>query len=422
MHKYIVSLALAGACSPHAFAEPPVPPGASLSLAAAYERVLQSNPELRAAAREIQAQDGLVIQAGSMPNPELSALIEDHKRDTRTTTFQLSQPIELGGKRGARVDAAERGRDVAMAELAIKSGELRAATTDAFYAVLVAQQRYRLAEESQQLADSSLAAASKRVLAGKSSPVDETKAGIGSATARIELAQASADLASARMRLVALWDGTEREFGGVDGQLDKIPETGPVDALMRRLQQSPGMQRARIEVERRLAMARLERTRRYPDITLSVGTKREELLGRTQATFGLALPLPMFDRNQGNLQEAVQRSDKARDELAATGIRLGSELTRAHSQLNVAREQAQLLQRDILPAAASAFDAARKGFDYGKFAFLDVIDAQRTLVQAKSQHLRALGDAYRAVAEVERLLGITLTAPPHGGSQILGKP
>ena len=105
----------------------------------------------------------------------------------------------------------------------------------------------------------------------------------------------------------------------------------------------------------------------------------------------------------------MSRTDKARDEFAAAEARLGSDLAQAHERLHAARQEAQLLQREILPGAQSVYDAATKGFEYGKFNFLEVLDAQRTLLQAKSQTLRALSEAHRAAAEIERIIG---DAPP----------
>lgn len=70
-----------------------------------------------------------------------------------------------------------------------------------------------------------------------------------------------------------------------------------------------------------------------------------------------------------------------------------------------ARTEAQLLRDDVLPGAQSAYDAATKGFELGKFDFLDVLDAQRTFFAAKSQYLRALAETYRAAADIDRLLG-----------------
>ena len=67
--------------------------------------------------------------------------------------------------------------------------------------------------------------------------------------------------------------------------------------------------------------------------------------------------------------------------------------------------EVNVLQSEVLPGAQAAFDAATKGFELGKFAYLDVLDAQRTLLQARAQYLRALADAHRSITDLDRLLG-----------------
>lgn len=387
------------------------PAGAPLLLAGALARVLQANPDLRAGAHEIDAQAGAVMQAGVAPNPELATLVEDARASARTTTVQLNVPIELGGKRMARVNAAQLGQDAAGAELAVKRNAVLASARAAFYDLLAAQQRLHIANESLALADGALAAASKRVLAGKNSPVDETRARIAAASVKLDLAQAGGELAGARQRLAALWGGSGRDIGHVQGRLDRLPAQPTLPHLMAQLDAAPALRLAQTELARRQALAQVERAGRLPDLTVSIGAKRDQQAGRNQAVFGLAIPLPLFDRNQGKLHEALQRGEKARVELDGARARLTSELAQAYEALAVAREQARLLNDDILPGAQSAYEAARTGFEYGKFALIDVIDAQRTLLQARLQHLRALADAHRACADIDSILGA------HGATQ-----
>jgi cobalt-zinc-cadmium efflux system outer membrane protein len=382
---------------------------APLTLNAALELALGANPDLSAAGRELEALDATITQAQARPNPELSALIEDTRRETRTTTLQLNQPIELGGKRGARIEAAERGRDAAFLELEAKRAEIRAAVTAAFFDVLVAQERLRLAQASVELAQRATGAASRRVTAGKVSPVEETRARVAEAAVRVERAQAASEVTTARRRLAATWGNSSPRFERAEGDPESLPPLPALADLYMRLATSPNVLRASIEVERRQALADVERSRRIPDLTISLGAKRNEELGRDQAILGVSIPIPVFNRNQGNLLEALHRTDKARDELAAAGTRLSNELAAAHERLNTARQEVALLQRDILPGAQSAYDAATKGFELGKFSFLEVLDAQRTSFQAKSQYLRALAEAHRSAAEIERILGAAST-------------
>ncbi|MDQ1833472.1 TolC family protein [Massilia scottii] len=378
---------------------------APLSLAGALSRVLQANSDLRAGVLEIDAQSGAVMQAGAAPNPELATVVDDARESTRTTTVQLNVPIELGGKRTARVNAAQLGHDAAGADLAVKRNAVLASTRAAFYDLLAAQQRQHIAGESLTLANGALAVAAKRVLAGKNSPVDETRARIAASSVKVDLAQAAGELAGAKNRLAALWGGTGRDIGRADGHLDRLPAQPSLPHLMEQLKAAPALRLAQTELARRLALSQVERAGRVPDVTLSIGAKRDQQVGRNQAVFGLAIPLPLFDRNQGKLHEALQRSEKARAELDGARARLTNELAQAHEALTVAREQAQLLNDDIVPGAQSAYEAARTGFEYGKFNFIDVIDAQRTLLQARTQHLRALADAHRAAADIDSILG-----------------
>ena len=172
----------------------------SLTLAVAIQTALDNNPELSAARLEVEATLGARTQASVFQNPTLSAQIEDLKRDTRTTTVLLSQPIELGGKRSARIEAAERATDVARVQLEGKQAELRASVTAAFFAALIAQERVLLAQRSLDLAGRGSQAATNRVLAGKVSPIEETKAKVAEAGVRLESIQARGELTTSLQR------------------------------------------------------------------------------------------------------------------------------------------------------------------------------------------------------------------------------
>jgi len=303
------------------------------------------------------------------------------------------------------VQAAARGRDSAAAELALRQAEIRAAVIDGWFAVLAAQEHVRLAQQAAELAQRAAGATARRVVAGKVSPLEETRARVAASSVQLELIRARSLLAGARQRLATLWGNPAPRFERVDGAIEALPELAPAEAMRGRLQRAPALALARSELARRQALAQVELSKRTPDLTLNVGGKRSEELGRTQAVFGISLPLPLFDRNQGSVLESARRVDKARDELAATALRLEAELAQAREEFDVARQQAQALRGDILPGAQSAYDAASTGFEYGKFGFLDVLDAQRTLLQAQTQYLNALADAHRALAVIGRILG-----------------
>ena len=379
-----------------------------LSLAKAIELALEGNPEVAAAKRQWEATEGQVLQGRSRPNPELAYSLEDTRSKTRTQSWQLNLPVELGGKRAARTKAAEKTREQAQAQLAELQATVRANVAAAYFDVLTAQERLVLARDSAALAKSSTDTVSKRVAAGKVSPVEESKARVAEAGVRVELAQAASEQRNALSRLFALLGRIDAPYTVLEGKAENLPSVPSLADLQPLISSAPGVVLARIEVDRREALTALEQSKRVPDVTVSVGMQRSNETQRNVLLFGVSVPLPIFDRNQGNLLEALKLEDKARDELQAATVRLHSEVAQGQERLSTITAEVQSLQQDVLPGAKSAYDAATIGFENGKFNFLEVLDAQRTYFTAKSQYLKALGEAHRAAADIDRLLGASM--------------
>ena len=376
-----------------------------LSLSDSLDLALKANPDIAVAIREREAIDGVKVQAATRPNPFVSTSIQDTRSATRQIYLQFNQEIELGDKRTARMEAADAFYSKADAELATKKAEIHANVVLAFYELLVAQERVTLAKSSVVVAESALDAASKRVKAGKSSPVEQTKSTVAAASSKIELVQAMTQLNNSRKRLSALWGDNAPSFERATGEVATIPEISSLSNLQSLIDSAPSVKLAKLEIDARKAMTRIERSRAIPNITISAGVVNNQEIGLNQALFGLSIPIPVFDRNQGNVQEAASRTFKAEDELIAVKNRIQTNLATQYERLNAARQATLSLQSDILPNAQSAFDAANRGFSLGKFNFLDVLDAQRTLYQAKSQYINALLEAHQSIAEIERTLG-----------------
>jgi outer membrane protein, heavy metal efflux system len=393
---------------PLSAASAPAPTVQPLTLAEAIRLALQFSPQIVANQQELAASDGTVIQAGARPNPEIQALIEDTRRESRTTTVQFSQPIELGGKRSARVSVAELGRAQTAVDVEGRRAQIRADVSDAFFGAVIAQERVQLAQASAELSGRAADAASKRVQAGKVSPVDETRAKVAHAGVRVELRQAQGELRSARQRLSALLGPAAPRAQVLAWQSNALPALLSPDTS---LTDVPALRQARLEVDRRQAMVELERARRIPDVTLTLGAKRDQQVGRNQTVIGLSMPIPVLDTNRGNLLQALRLHDKAEADLQATQIRVETEWTQLSERQRSAQAEVQALKEEVLPGAESAWQAATTGFELGKFSFLDALDAQRTLFQARAQYLRALNELYRTTADIDRLLGTNTDEP-----------
>ncbi|MFK3738317.1 TolC family protein [Massilia sp. TN1-12] len=381
-------------------------PAAALDLQAAIALALERHPLLRAAQHDVAAGQADVDQAGRLANPELAWLREGERAGSRTTTVQVNQPIELGGKRGARVRLAEGELALADAELALRRQAIRADVIDTYCAVLAARERQQLADAMTALAARGSSVASSRVAAGKVSPIEAAKARLAQAEAKAEGERALAELAVARTQLAQLLGAAAVERPLVPIDADALPEAEPLDALLRRgLDAAAEVRRARGRLAVQRARIDVERAARIPDVTLSVGSQRDDQAGRRQAVVGIAVPLPLFDRNGGRLTAARERGASAEAELEAARDAARAELAAAHARYVQARAEAQLLERDVVPEARAVHDLTLKGFEYGKFGFLDVLDAQRTWFQVRSRSWQALRDAWRARAELERVAG-----------------
>ena len=381
-------------------------PAGRLTLEDALALAAGRNFTLSAAGHELDAAEGGIMQARTIPNPEVAVLFEDNRRDTRTTTAQVNLPLELGGKRSARIDAAGKARELAQSQLGATRTDLRAAVVGGFFAVVIAQERVKLARGSADIAAKGALAAARRVAAGKIAPLEESKARVEQANAELEVADAEAALAVARQALAGLWGSSEARFLEAAGNLDTLPARPDGATLMQALDSAPELANSRLEMERRQAVIGVERSRQYPDLTVSLGSKRDNSSDRgTMPVLGVSLPLPLFDRNQGNLYAAMRQADKAADEYRATQVRLANELQQAARQLTVSRTSAEALKGTVLPAAQQAYEAATRGFEAGKFNFLDVLDAQRTWFQARIRYLGVVATAYQAATTIDRILG-----------------
>ncbi|MEI5998813.1 TolC family protein [Paraburkholderia bengalensis] len=370
----------------------------------------QSNPMLRGAREAADASAGAFMQAGARPNPQLSLLQEGFSRAERTSTALVNQTIELGGKRSARLEVASYGRELALATLDGRAAALRAQVIAAFYGLLAAQRQSQVAQESADIAARSADLADKRARAGKVSPVEATKAKVAATGAQIEAANAMTQLSAAAEKLVNATGSAVVRERAVIGDLERVPTIEPLPQLLARIDDAPLSRMAKAAMLRSNAAVSVERARRMPDITISAGMKRVITagIGDNQAVIGVSIPLPIFDSNKGGLLEAVHKAEQASADFDGEQAGLRLALTQAYASYQIATQEAQRLKADVLPAARDALNAMSRGYALGKFSFLDVLDAQRTLFQEQSRYVQSLADAHAAWAELGRLVGTPL--------------
>lgn len=383
-------------------------PAGLLALDRALALALERNPDLAASALDRRAADARRTQAALIPNPEIEVESEDIDwdlpgfRETETTVF-LGIPVELGGKRRARIDAAESERSIAEWQYASKRLDVLAGTARAFAAVLGAQQALALAEESAGIAREVARAAKGRVDAGAAPPIEEAKARIALATAEIDARKARIALDVARTRLASLWGSAEPRFTEATGDLAADVRLPDLAELQARLDRSPDIERWEAEIVSRRAAVRVARSRAYPDVRVGGGYRWLAERDANTLVLGVSLPLPLLDRKQGEIAEAEALLDRAHAERRAVRIRAASDLARAHAALRAAIDEAASLRDVILPAARQSFDSVAQGYEAGKFGYLELLDAQKTLAEVRERHIEALVAREEARIDLERI-------------------
>ncbi len=383
----------------------PLGEASTLTLDNALRSAREHNPELAAARWGNDIAAGERLQAGVLPNPELSWEVEDTRRDTQTTTVTLSQPIELGGKRGARIALSERGQALATLELERQQNLLLADVTAAFHDAARAQERLDLAGQSLRLTERGLQVVQGRVRAGSASPIEATRAQVQVSQMRLEQQRAEQATAVAHQQLATVMGATRIDFERVEPSTPGLPPVPPSGLLLDRLPQTVELRLASEQIDQSEAALGLARSQRIPDLTLSVGSQYDRAERERVNVLGVSMPLPLFDRNQGNVLAAARRSDQARDVRNGTELRVRGEVVQALAEWRTAAQEVQAFEASILPAAQQAVDAATRGFERGKFGFLDVLDAQRTLVEARTQYLAAQAAGTGAQARIQRIYG-----------------
>ena len=395
-----------------------------LSLRDAVSLTLLHSPELAAFAWEVRAREARILQAGRPPNPIVGMLAEDigGARAPRAAdqqlvqpqvTVQLSQLIELGGKRTARENLAVLNRDLAAWDYETARIDVLTRVTRAFVDALAAQEALALATQMLTLVEQTQQTVGVRVTVGAVSPIERTRADVALAAARVESARASRLAEASRSRLATFWGRNVALFPSVAGDLDAIPALPPLADLQGQLAANPVLARWAAEVAQRQAAVAVEQARRVPDVSVSAGYRRFTDINSNAFLVGATVSLPIFDRNQGGIAEAGHRLGKAYEERRAAEMRVSAALAETYRALSTAYAEVTALQSDVLPGSRQAFEAVSEGYRLGRFGYLEVLDAQRALVTFGSQYLRALTDYHHAVADVEQLTGAPVvgTAP-----------
>lgn len=356
---------------------------------------------------------GLARQAHARPNPTVSLMTENVAGDRpydgfgrSENTFQVNQPIELGGKRSARIAAGEAGVEAAQART--REGRLTFAydLARAYAAAEIADRRIDLAQDEVEEAEADLKAARALVQAGKEARLRSLQAETEANAMRAMLDTARADRVGAYARLSAL-SGQPTAFTGLAEpllvRLEARPGYGPVDP-----QSSAPFLAAKADSEAARHRVTLAQRQAVPDLTVSVGLRRLEIDNANALIAGISLPFPLFDRNRGNVDAAQAELRGAEARKAALLLETEAEI-RASLALNEAADARAVAADRTLKTAEESYRLARIAYEAGKSPLIELLAARHGLGTARGVVLDAAAARFDARARLARLSGRTIT-------------
>ncbi len=382
-----------------------------LTLGTALELAMRGHPGLSAGTSGVRAAEARWRQARVFPNPEIAVGVSEYGRhgngfDAAETEASLTQRMELGGKRTGRMRQGQAEYGLAAWALEGMRLDIRAETKRRFAAVVAAQARVALATACEHAAERVAFAVDARVQAGKEPPMQGAKAKAEWALARLQRSTEHQALAAATARLTAMWGAESHPFTVADeSSLGAWVAPAELEELRAQLSSIPEWRHWADAIRLREASLASARAARTPDVDVSVGLQRFEDDASDAVRFGIALPLPLFDRNHGNVAAARHELDRIREERRAATIDLHLALTDAYTRFGTAHERVKTLGESVVPTMESAFEAAQEGYRQGKFGYLDMLDTQRALFEARAALIDATETYHSARTDLERLTG-----------------
>lgn len=380
-----------------------------VSLDEAIERAVATSPRLKASQASEAASRGERRQASALQNPEVSYSKENFRTGSAyksispgQNVYGVSQLVEVGGKISARKHIADKGLQIAGLETQATALDLIRDVTIAYAEAVAAEEEVRLATEQKALAEDVLKYVSLRVDAAASPLIQQSRAEVERSTAVVALDSAKRERAITRKSL-ALLIGQDEATIKLDKKAFFTLARQDMPATPEQLKSNPDVLKLNSLLEQSKARLDLEKANAVPDPRISAGLVQIPSARDKAFVVGVSLPIPVFNANRGNIEKARGEMSRTEQDNRYAALSLDNDLTRAEQQMKNAYFQANTLKTQILPSAQKAFSLAREGYGLGRFPYIEVLDAQRSLFGAKQQQIAALKAYHTARAVLERL-------------------
>ncbi len=381
-----------------------------IDLTECQRRALDNNPALLPLESELKSHDGLIEQAGLSPNPELEFEAENflgsgefQSVDGIETTLAVSQTFETADKRRHRINLANNQKRTIEDQLEIERLTILYQTTEAFINTLFTQERLEVERSFYEISQKTYQTIRASVEAGRSSPLEEVRANVMASSSQISMERIQKHHEKNKLNLSSQWASVSPSFNQLKGSLLPIPNIDDIETKLSLLSDHPEMEKARNEIRAQESFYDLQQSNATPDFEIAAGVRYLSEVDDGAFVVGFSIPLPLRNRNQGAIRAAKERTVRFEKEKAKTEFAMHSQLHLAYVDYQQANQEVSLLQNDVIPSAQIAFDSALEGYRQGKFAYLTVLDAQRSLFELKVRVLESALDVHKAINKINHL-------------------
>jgi cobalt-zinc-cadmium efflux system outer membrane protein len=391
------------------------------------ELALANNPTLRQAAAVQQRSAAQARQVGLYPNPSVGYQGEQIRggafRGGEQGAF-VQQTIPLGGKPGFRRSVFEQQRRADEIGATEQRYRVLSEVGQSFYAALGALQTAKLRQQLLALALDAVQTAHQLSNVGQADEPDVLQAEVEAEQAQVDYIGAQRAYIREFRNLAARAGKPDLPVAPLAGELEAPPPV-PDDIVEQMLRDSPSVKRAQQETLRAEAEVRSARREAIPDLQLRGGLQQnfepvDPAMSRTVGLQGFAtigVTLPLFNRNQGNIQAARAEVERAQAEVARIQLSLRQSAEPLVQAILAYQQQAARYKDEMLPRAMRAYQLYLAKYRQMGAAYPQVIVSQRTLFQLQAAYIRVLEDLWRNTIALQNFtLSGALDAPPSSGN------
>src|SRR6185437_13903914 len=387
----------------------PVTSKRSVTLAEAVEIFMRQNLELVAARYDIETADAEKLTARLRPNPQLSVGLSDLPINLKgplikeqTYDYGVSQTIELGGKRGKRIETAEANSDLARGQFQMVIWQLTNDLKRKFYTVVLNQSLLNLAKDNQATFEEIVKHTTELVNAGEISGLDLERVEVEKLKFDTDLANSERDYEVALRDLRFVLGGDYRTMDiEVSGTIDYEPYQFSFAELRdKALAERPDLKAAQLSERAADANIRLQNAQRIPDLTLGGGVEQVPS-GTSSYTFGVGIALPVSDRNQGERAKALIEKRKAQTQEQFLTNQVMSDVDKALVAFEKQRHRVDLYRTGVIAKVNDIQNKTQIALQAGESSTLDLLDAIRTRRDTLTAFYQTLFDYQMSLLDLE---------------------